>query len=200
MRVESTYSVVRAISGTPLRDSFHLGSTIVNDYGRPYENGFNNYSGASGYATAGRFTLYVRGEFQGAPSAAGYSAALAQTLSSIDQTSLSSTPSPACRISQTTIPMGPIATATQGRFLEAYVSAQFLNHVFSFGKQDEWMGPAQGASMAYSNNAENIYALHINRTEPLYIPLLSRLTGPFRYEFLVGALRGHTDDAKPGVS
>ena len=88
--------------------------------------------------------------------------------------------------------MGPIATATQGRFLEAYVSAQFLNHVFSFGKQDEWMGPAQGASMAYSNNAENIYAFHINRTEPLYIPLLSRLTGPFRYEFLVGALRGHT--------
>ena len=198
VRIESTYSVVRAISGTPLRDSFHLGSTIVNDYGRPYENGFNNYSGASGYATAGRFTLYLRGEFQGAPSAAGYSAALAQTLSTIDQTSYfvpSSTPpyGPTSAVfNQTTIPQGPIATATQGRFLEAYVSAQFLNHVISFGKQDEWMGPAQGASMAYSNNAENIYALHINRTEPLYIPWLSKLTGPFRYEFLVGALRGHT--------
>jgi hypothetical protein len=198
VRIESTYSVVRAISGTPLRDSFHLGSTIVNDYGRPYESGFNNYSGLSGYATAGRFTLYARGEFQGAPSAAGYSAALAQTLSTIDQTSYfvpSSTPpyGPTTAVfNQTTIPQGPIATATQGRFLEAYISAQFLNHVFSFGKQDEWMGPAQGASMAYSNNAENIYALHINRTEPLYIPLLSRLTGPFRYEFLVGALRGHT--------
>jgi hypothetical protein len=198
VRIESTYSVVRAISGTPLRDSFHLGSTIVNDYGRPYESGFNNYSGLSGYATAGRFTLYARGEFQGAPSAAGYSAALAQTLSGIDETSYfipSSTPpyGPTTAVfNQTTIPQGPIATATQGRFLEAYISAQFLNHVFSFGKQDEWMGPAQGASMAYSNNAENIYALHINRTEPLYIPLLSRLTGPFRYEFLVGALRGHT--------
>ena len=198
LRIESTYSVVRAISGTPLRDSFHLGSTIVNDYGRPYENGFNNYSGLSGYATAGRFALYVRGEFQGAPSAVGYSAALAQTLSAIDQTSYfvpSSTPpygNTTAVFNQTTIPQGPIATATQGRFLEAYVSAQFLNHVFSFGKQDEWMGPAQGASMAYSNNAENIYAFHINRTEPLYIPFLSRLTGPFRYEFLVGALRGHT--------
>src|ERR1039458_8504611 len=86
MRIESVYTVARAISGTPLHDSFHLGSTIVNDYGRPFENGFNNYSGASGYATAGRFTLYVRGEFQGAPSAAGYSAALAQTLSTIDET------------------------------------------------------------------------------------------------------------------
>ena len=28
--------VARGISGTPLRDSFHLGSTIINDYGRPY--------------------------------------------------------------------------------------------------------------------------------------------------------------------
>ncbi len=206
VRIESTYSVVRAISGTPLRDSFHLGSTIVNDYGRPYENGFNNYSGLSGYATAGRFTLYVRGEFQGAPSAAGYSAALAQTLSGIDETSYfvpSSTPpygNTTAVFNQTTIPQGPITTATQGRFLEAYVSAQFLNHVFSFGKQDEWMGPAQGASMAYSNNAENIYALHIDRTEPLYIPLLSRLTGPFRYEFLVGALRGHTMMQNPAYT
>jgi hypothetical protein len=197
VRIESTYSVVRAISGTPLRDSFHLGSTIVNDYGRPYENGLNNYSGLSAYATAGRFLLYARGEFQGAPSATGYSAALAQTLScQVDQISYVTNTTPHVTVcpsySQTTIPQGPLATATQGRFLEAYVSAQFLNHVFSFGKQDEWMGPAQGASMAYSNNAENIYAFHINRTEPLYIPLLSRLTGPFRYEFLVGALRGHT--------
>jgi hypothetical protein len=32
-------------------------------------NGFNNYSGASGYASAGRFLIYARGEFQGAPSA-----------------------------------------------------------------------------------------------------------------------------------
>src|ERR1019366_5833873 len=80
-RIESVYSVQRAISGTPLRDSFHLGETITNDYGRPYANGFDNYTGASGYASAGRFLLYARGEFQGAPSATGYSAALAQTLS-----------------------------------------------------------------------------------------------------------------------
>jgi hypothetical protein len=198
VRIESTYAVMRAISGTPLRDSFHLGSTIVNDYGRPFENGFNNYSGTSGYATAGRFTLYARVEFQGAPSAAGYSTALAQELSNIDQTSyfIPSSTAPygptTAVFNQTTIPQGPIAAATQGRFLEAYLSYQLLNHVVSFGKQDEWLGPAQGASFAYSNNAENIYAFHINRIEPLYVPGLSRLTGPFRYEFLVGALRGHT--------
>ncbi len=54
------------------------------------------------------------------------------------------------------------------------------------------MGPAHGGSMAYSNNAENIYAFHVNRSEPLRIPGLSWLVGPFRYEFMVGALRGHT--------
>jgi hypothetical protein len=197
-QIESVYSVARGISGTPLDDSFHLGSTIVNDYGRPFENGFNNYSGVSGYATAGRFALYLRGEFQGAPSATGYSPALAQTLSNIDSTLYyvpSSTPpygNTSAVYSQTTIPQGPIATRTQGRFLEAYLSFQYLNHVISFGKQDQWLGPAQGASMAVSNNTQNFYAFEINRIEPLNIPLLSRLTGPFRYEFLVGALRGHT--------
>ena len=178
--------------------AFISGSTIVNDYGRPFENGFNNYSGVSGYASAGRFTLYVRGEFQGAPSASGYSAALAQTLSSIDNTLYyvpsSSAPygNTTAVYNQTTIPQGPIATATKGRFLEAYLSYQLLNHVISFGKQDQWLSPAQGASMAFSNNAQNFYAFEINRIEPLNIPLLSRLTGPFRYEFMVGALRGHT--------
>jgi hypothetical protein len=197
-RIESVYSVVRGISGTPLDDSYHLGQTIVNDYGRPYENGFNNYSGVSGYATAGRFALYARVEFQGAPSATGYSAALAQDLSNIDDTSylIPSSTAPyaptTAVFNQTTIPQGPIATATKGRFLEAYLSYQLLDHVVSFGKQDQWLGPGLGASMAFSNNAQNFYAFEINRIEPLDIPGLSRLIGPFRYEFLVGALRGHT--------
>jgi hypothetical protein len=33
---------------TPLRDCFHLGSTVINDYGRPYQYGVNNHSGSSG--------------------------------------------------------------------------------------------------------------------------------------------------------
>ena len=44
--------------------------------------------------------------------------------------------------------------------------------------------------MAYSNNAENIYSFRINRIEPLHIPLLSWITGPFRYDFLVGGFMG----------
>jgi hypothetical protein len=190
-RVESVYTVARGISGTPLRDSFHLGSTIVNDYGRPYQNGFNNYSGASGYASAGRFVLYARGEFEAAPSAAGYSAALAQELSTIDETTFLNA-STGLPYNQATIPMGPISSATQGRFIEAYLSAHLIGHEISFGKQDDWLGPGLGGGMAYSNNAEDIYSFRINRAEPLHVPLLSRIFGPFRYEFLVGELRGHT--------
>lgn len=189
-RIESVYTAARGIGGTPLRDSFHLGSTIVNDYGRPYENGFNNYSGVSGYAIAGRFAAYARAEFQGAPSAAGYSPALAQQLALID-----GTVNPITNLAypnQATIPQGPIAVATQANILEAYISYQYLNHVISFGRQDQWLGPDQGGSFAYSNNAQNIYGFEVNRIEPLKVPFLSRLTGPFRYEFLLGALSGHT--------
>ena len=190
-RIESAYTRVRSISGSPLRDSYHLGSTIVNDFGRPYEGGFNEYTGASGFFTMGRVALYARGEFQGAASAAGYSPALAQTLSNVDRV-LYINPATNLPYNQATIPAGPIGSVADGRLLEAYVSGQVLNHVISFGKQDQWLGPAQGASMAYSNNSQNIYGFEINRIEPLHIPGLSRLTGPFRYEFLVGALRGHT--------
>ena len=190
VHVDSAYTAAQAISGTPLRDSYHLGSTIVNDYGRPYEGGFNEYSGASAYALFGPFTFYLRGEFQDAPSATGYSASLYQTLAAGDLTV-----NPATNLAyngQATIPGGPIGAITQGRFLEAYLSTQMANNVISFGKEDEWLGPGEGASFAYSNNAENLYAFHINRIEPLQIPLLSQITGPFRYEFLVGELGGHT--------
>ena len=193
VRIESGYEVGRGISGTPLHDSYHIGETITNDYGRPYENGFDHYSGASGYATAGIFTLYARGEFQYAPSAAGYSTALFDELSGVDVIPVATNPV------QETIPQGPIGTATNGRLMEGYISAHVLNHEVSFGKSDVWMGPGQGGAYAYTNNAENIYSFRIDRVEPLHIPGLSRITGPIRYEFLVGSLKGHTDWNDPWV-
>lgn len=195
-RVESIYNLTRGISGTPLRDSFHLGQSIINDYGRPYEGGINNYGGASGFASVWRYVLYARGEFQVAPSADGYSSGLAQTLSDIDGIPYIN-PVTGLPYNQATIPEGPIETATNARWMEAYVSATFLNHIFSLGKQDAWLGTAAGGGMAYTNNAENIYSFRINRIEPLRIPLLSALTGPFRYDFMVGSLKGHTYPNSP---
>lgn len=190
-RIESIYTAFRGISGTPLHDSYHLGQTVINDYGRPYENGFNSYTGISGYASAGRFLVYARGEFQTAPSATGYSASLAQVLSGVDDITFID-PNTGQPYNQPTIPLGPIDTTTHARFLEAYVSANVLHHEFSFGKQDDWLGPAMGGGFAFSNNAEGFYSFRINRVEPLRIPWLSYVTGPFRYEFVIGALHGHT--------
>ena len=192
--LESVYTVLRGIGGTPLRDSFHLGQTIFNDYGRPYESGFNNYSGLSAHAEAGRLSLYFRGEFQRAPSAAGYSTELAAYLSNnIDNIPYATNPV------QDTIPAGPIAAKTNIRIVEANLSYHLLGHEVSLGKSDHWLGPDKGASMLWSNNAENIYAFEINRVEPVRIPLLSRLTGPFRYDFFVGSLKGHTYPNDPWV-
>jgi len=192
--VESVYSEVRGISGTPLRDSFHLGQTIVDDYGRPYQNGLDNYTGFSVRANAGRFSLYYRGEYQHAPGATGYSPTLAGYLSNtVDGVPFATNPV------QDTIPLGPIPAENNARLMEGYVSYQILNHEFSFGKDDHWMGPDRGASMLWSNNAQNIYDFSINRVEPLRIPGLSRLTGPFRYQFFVGSLKGHTYPNDPWV-
>ena len=207
-KFESTYTALRGIGGTPLRDSFHFGSTIVNDFGRPYSDGLNSYSAVSGYVSAGRFVLYARPEVQFAPSATGYSQTLSQQLAGIDATTYYYNPTcwatgTSCTLNpynkQATIPAGPVSSAARVRFLEAYVSAQLLNHVFSFGKQDYWQSPARGGSFSYSNNAESLYAFRINRIEPLYIPGLSRITGPFRYDFMIGPLKGHSYPVNPWV-
>ena len=192
---ESAYTILRGITGgIPLRDSYHLGQTIVNDYGRPYQEGFNNYTGFSAHSELGRFALYFRGEYQHAPSAAGYSPALFAYFSNLDYgIPVASNPN------QATIPLGPIDSTNTFRVMEANLSYNILNHEVSFGKSDHWWAPNQSASFAWSTNAENIYAFQIDRTEPLYIPLLSKLTGPFRYDFFVGSLKGHTYPNSPWV-
>jgi hypothetical protein len=188
---EGLYARLEGISGLTLRDSFHLGQTIANDYGRPYQPGFNVQAGTAGSVEFGRFSLYVRGEYQHAPSAPGYSPALVLTLSGLDQGKLTTSPVYA------TIPAGPIASTDTYRLVEANLSYRILNHEISFGKSDHWLAPTVGGAFMYSNNAENIYAFQIDRTEPLYIPLISRLTGPFRYDFFVGSLKGHSAPNDP---
>jgi len=192
--VETGYTRLMGIGGTTLRDSYHLGQSLVNDYGRPYEPGFNSLVGFSTLNEAGRFSLYVRGEWQHAPSATGYSLPLAQTLSLLDFLVYAPPNAP-----QATIPAGSIATQNPFRLVEANLSYHILGHELSFGKSDAWQGPGQGGAMAWSNNAENIYSFRVNRVEPLDVPLLSRLMGPLRYDLFVGSLKGHTAPNDPWV-
>jgi len=193
--VQSVYTRLQGISGTILQDSFHLGQTFFNDYGRPHQPGFNNITGFSTLTERGRWSLHIRGEYQHAPAAAGYSQALATLLSQGDPlhfTGGDQIPYSGYNVPQDTIPAGPIAAQNPFRLVEATLSFHLLGHEISGGKSDAWLGPTQGGAMAWSNNAENIYSFRINRVEPLRVKYLSRLLGPVRYDFFYGSLKGHT--------
>lgn len=191
--IDTAYTRLMGITGLTLRDSYHIGQTLVNDYGRPYQPGFNNLTGFSTTNEWKRFSFYVRGEYQHAPSAAGYDFALSNYMASLEY--LSYDPS----VPQPTVPAGPIAAANPFRLQEAYLSFHVIGHEISVGKTDAWLGPAAGGSMAWSNNAENIYSFRINRVEPLHIPYVSKVLGPLRYDFFVGTLKGHTYPNAPWV-
>ncbi len=188
----SGYTRLMGITGTPLRDSYHIGQTIVNDYGRPYQSGFNNITGFESVNEAGRFSLHIRGEYQHAPAAAGYSHALAERLSDGDGVLYAG-----FNVPQDVTPEGPIAAVNTFALQEATVSFHLGNHEISGGKSDAWLGPTVGGAEAWSNNAQNIYSFRVNRVEPLYIPLVSKVLGPVRYDFFYGSLKGHTYPNSP---
>jgi hypothetical protein len=191
--IHSTYTRFTGIGGPVLRDSYHLGQTIVNDYGRPYESGFNNITGFSTLNEAGRFSLYLRGEYQHSAAGTGYSYEVASQLANLDRTVPYAPP----QHPQDTIPEGPVRNQNQFRLVEASVSFHLLGHEISGGKNDAWLGPGMGGAMAWTNNAENIYSFRINRVEPMYIPYVSKLMGPVRYDFFYGSLKGHTTPNSP---
>jgi hypothetical protein len=196
VHMESIYSNVLGISGTPLRDSFHLGQTLVNGYGRPYASGFNNYTGFSSYGQYGRFSVYFRGEFQHAPSWQGYSPSLAYRMAIADGFATGGAVS---LQGNTTIPQGQIPAVNNVSIIEGYVSAHLYGHELSLGKMDNWYGTAWGGGMSWSDNAENIYSFRVDRVEPLYIPYVSRIAGLIRYSFFVGPLKGHNVPVSPWV-
>jgi len=183
------------VSGSILQDSFHLGQTYFNDYGRPHEPGFNNYTGLSGLAERGRFSLFVRGEYQHAPSATGYPLNLGSQL----ERQLLIIPYAPPNYPDPTVPMPSITAQNPFRIVEGTLSYFVAGHEISGGKSDAWLGPGMGSAMAWSNNAENIYSFRINRVEPLSIPLVSRFLGPLRYDFFYGSLKGHTDPNHPWI-
>jgi Capsule assembly protein Wzi len=202
--VQQLYTRVMGISGQTLRDSYHLGQTIAQDYGRPYEPGFNNITGFATLNEWWRLSLYVRGEYQYAPASYGYSInpspcnpnspiGLVERLSAIDEVEYCSP----YNANQATIPSGSISTVSTFRLQEATLSFHLLGMEISGGKSDSWDGPGLGSAMIWSNNAENIYAFRINRVEPLYIPWVSKVMGPLRYDFFVGSVQGHTSPNAP---
>src|SRR5215469_14432534 len=93
-RVESLYTRVTGISGQPLSDGYNydFGQTIINDSGRPYQEGFNNVTGFSAWATESRFVLYINGEYQHAPSAPPLTASARQVIGQVQGSGLPEPP------------------------------------------------------------------------------------------------------------
>ena len=177
MRLESLYSGVTGISGQPLNDSYHFGQTITNNYGRPYEEGISTYDGFSGWGTSGRFTLYVRGEFEYAPSAPAYSLAVRNAISIMDL-------NPVQRAS-------PIPEVKQFRLLDTYVAANVAGWDLSFGKQSLWWGPGFGSALMFSDNAEPVYMFRASRIAATTLPWIFHWLGPMKQDYFVGKLAGN---------
>ncbi len=182
--LESVYAGVTGINGPPLNDSYHFGQTIINNFGRPYQEGFNSYDGFSAYTTTGRYTIYVRGEYQHAPSAPAFSLPVRQFISTVDENPLQAAT--------------PIATVNQFRLLDTYVSATAANWDFSFGKQSLWWSPNYGSAMIFSDNAEPIYMFRASRVTPFTLPwIVGRVLGPMKIDAFFGKLSGNDFPPRP---
>jgi hypothetical protein len=190
--LSSIYTRFTNISGgKPLTSSFEFGQTFVNDFDRPYAEGFNAITGFQGNAEAGRFSFSLRGEYQHAPGL--------DPLPIIAQTVIASrNGGPGFDVLTPAQQFG-VNTRNDFRLIDANLSYHLLGHEISVGKSEMWWGPNQGGAFLWSINAEPIYMFRINRVEPLYIPFLSRLVGSIRYDNFFGELKGHVDPRQPWV-
>src|SRR5467141_3819536 len=177
-KVESVYTRVENISGVPLTDGYNFAQTQINDFGRPYGQGWNSVTGFSTYATSGRWVGYVRGELQTAPSIPALPLSARQFVAVADG-----------------IPSLPPSTASPSvqkfQLLDAYAGLTFSNWEVSFGRQSLDWGPGEGGALILSDNAAPINMFRINRVSPLLLPSFLKFLGPLRMEFFVGQLAGH---------
>lgn len=176
--LDSVYTRVTNVSGLPLRDGFHFAQTIINDYGRPYGQGLNNVTGFTGHSEAGPFFFYLQGEYQHAAPLAALSSTARQTIQNVD--GLPTTP-----------PGAPISSLDRFDVLQGYVGLQLSNWQFTFGKQSLWWGEDQSGAMLFSNNAEPVVMLQINRVSPFTLPSFLKVIGPIRASYFVGRLSGY---------
>lgn len=176
-QLESVYARFLGVSGTPLTDNYHFGQTLLNDYGRPYEEGFNSVDGAAGWAAAGPLVLYVRGEYQYAASGPPPTQSMLDFFNRTD--------------AWPTGPALPVASISRFRLLDTYLGFNLGNWQFSFGKNSLWWGPSEGGAMILSDNSaplNNVFT--VNRVTPFRLPWVLRYLGDLRLEGLIGHMTG----------
>ncbi len=191
LQIESIYSQLTNISGTPVVDGYHFAQTVVNNFGRPYGEGANSYSGAAFRAEAGPLAFYLRGEYQSSGAVPSLSSAAQTAIAQADSTPTASA--------------GPATNVSRFRVIDAYAAVIFKNNQLSFGKQALWWGPALGDAMLFSDNAESIPMIRYDRVSPFKLPSFLGALGPMRVQFFVGRLSGQQfvhlpDNTTPGQS
>ena len=182
-QIDSVYTRYMQISGTPLRDSYHFGQSVWNDFGRPYDEGANLVSGAEASAVAGPAFFYVRGEYEHAPGRAPLSGAQLNLIAAVDQNPVQ--------------PATPISTIDRFYPLDMYAGLQMGQYALTFGKQSLWLSPNESAPLMLSDNADPMYMLRFARTSPWELPGIFHLLGPVNGEFLFAKLSGHQFPARP---
>ncbi len=178
VEMESAYTRFLGISGKPLTDNYHFGQTLLNDYGRPYEQGFNAVAGASGWSTFGPFVIYARGEYQSAPSAPALSSGALDFISSVDGLP----PNP---------PQLSIAAINRFELLDAYVGMNLGNWQFTFGRRSLWWGSSEGGTMMFTNNIAPLNKMFsVDRVSPFQLPWLFKYFGDIRIQAFIGQVSG----------
>src|SRR5262249_50025307 len=131
-RLESVYARLTGIAGQPLSQGYHydFGQTVINDFGRPDEQGFNGVQGISAWASQSRFVVYASGEFQHAAGAPPMSSTARQLVADAQNI-----PAP---------PSGPANPVNRLETLDTYVGMTFNNWQLTYGKQSLWWGPGAG--------------------------------------------------------
>src|SRR5581483_7208269 len=173
---DSVYMRATEISGTPLRDGYHFGQTIINDYGRPYAGGFNNIAGITAHATAGNFFLSLQGEYQNSGTFPS------EPLSALQEIAAAEDGTP--------VLPNPTNAANRLRLLNSSVGFTVGGYQVSVGKESLWLGPGASGPFLFSDNAEPITMVRVQQVSPVQVPGLSRLLGPMQTEFAIGRMSG----------
>jgi membrane-associated phospholipid phosphatase len=175
-RVQSVYTRATGIAGTPLRDAFNFGQTIVNDYGRPYWSGFNLVTGTNADAQTGPVSFSLRAEYQHAPAMPSYSPQVQNAVAAANA-----------------VPPWPngMSTVNQVELLDSMASININNLQVSFGIQSLWLGPGESGSFLLGNNAAPFPMVRLDDVLTHPIPGISKVLGPMRYEYFIGQLSGH---------
>jgi hypothetical protein len=130
--------------------------------------------------------MYVRAEYQHAPSAPAYSDTARSVIAQADAVSLSQVPS------------GALATINQAQLLDAYAAVNVHNFQLAVGRQSLSWAPGSD-SMMWSDNIEPVEMVRLVNPEPFSLPGFLRHLGPVRVDQFFGQLEGRPYVPQPFV-